>query len=44
MFGKFVSKKSLFLTVEPQMIKYIEDSTISRLSAHESGKNGNPTV
>ena len=37
-------KKSPFRAVEPQMIKDIRDSTTSRVSAHEGGKNGSPTV
>jgi len=37
-------KKSRFRAVQSQMIKDIEDATISRVSAHEGGKNGSPTV
>jgi hypothetical protein len=33
-----------FRTVEPQLIKDIEDPTISRVSGREGGKIGSPTV
>ena len=37
-------KKSRFRAVEPQMIKDIGDSKISRVSATEGGKKGSTTV
>jgi len=35
---------SRFRAAEPQLIKDIEDPTISRVSAHKGGKNGSTMV
>jgi hypothetical protein len=37
-------KKSRCRAVQPQMVEDFGDSTISRVSTHEGGKNGSPTV